>query len=58
MTWGKVLGCITLKLSKITKIIERQNYIASNGTSGRDYWVDVSYFPGIIAAGWTDEKVV
>jgi hypothetical protein len=37
-----------------TKFIERQNYIASDGTSGRDYWVDLAYFPGIVAV-WSDK---
>jgi hypothetical protein len=30
------------------KFIERQNYIASDGTSGRDYWVMLHIFPVLL----------
>ncbi len=38
-----------------TGFIERQNYLAADGTSGRDYWVDVGYFPGIVATRTNEE---
>jgi hypothetical protein len=38
-----------------TRFIERQNYIASDGTSGREFNQSLSYFNGVVPGGYQDE---
>jgi hypothetical protein len=39
-----------------TRFIERQNYIAVDGTSGREFNQSLSYFNGVVPTGFVDEK--
>jgi len=39
-----------------TRYIERQNYIAVDGTSGREFNQSLTYFGGVVPTGFDDEK--
>jgi hypothetical protein len=39
-----------------TRFIERQNYIAVDGTSGREFNQSLSYYNGVVPTGFVDER--